>query len=316
MFKTTSAILFALLICGQASAKRVNLMHMGRNFVLVIPDKPSKGTKPLVVLLHGCKQNPNLILEGTQLEVEANKNEFFILAPEQPNYYNMDHCWNWFLDYQQKRMMGTEMGQIIAGIESVVKNHPVNADKIFVAGISAGGVMAHNLTACYPDVFAGSAIHSGLTYKVAESATEAQSVLTSYQQKSPEYLGKKMYECARDVKKKKLSKVLIIHGREDSRVPSLHSELISKTQAVWRDYLDDGKDNNSVRGVVKSETVRFPRSYSVEQTDTQYPGFQERMLMVKGLGHAWGGGKPVSVNFDPKAPSSNQFILNYFDLIK
>lgn len=316
MLKLSFAFALTLLICGQASARRISLVHMGRNFVLVVPDKLTKGPKPLLVLLHGCKQSPSLILEGTQLEVEANKNEFYILAPEQPNYYNMDHCWNWFQDFQQRRIVGSEMGQIIAGIDVISKNHSIDLNKVFVTGISAGGVMAHNLTACYPDVFTGSAIHSGLTYKVAESVREAQSVLTSYEQKSPEYLGKKMFECARDVKKKKLSKVLIIHGRDDSRVPSLHSELISKSQAVWRDYLDDGKANNSVRGVTRSETMRLPRSYSVEQTDIQYPGFHERMLMVKDLGHAWGGGKPISVNFDPKAPSSNQFILQYFDLIK
>jgi poly(hydroxyalkanoate) depolymerase family esterase len=316
MIKLSLVIVLSFMVCAGASAKRVNLVSMGRNFVVVIPDQLSKGPKPLLVLLHGCKQSPSLILEGTQLEVEANKNGFIILAPEQPNYYNMDHCWNWFLDFQQQRHITTEMGQIISGIDAVSKIHPVDVDKIFVTGISAGGVMAHNLTACYPDVFSGSAIHSGLSFKVAESVNEAQTVLTSYEQKSPEYLGKKMYECSREAKKKKLSKVLIIHGREDSRVPSLHSELISKSQAVWRDYLDDGKDNNSVRGVVKSETISLPGTYSVEQTDIKYPGFHERMLMIKGLGHAWGGGKPVSVNFDPKAPSSNQFILDYFELIK
>lgn len=316
MFKPILTLILALLICGAASAKKMSLIHMGRNFVLVIPDKLSAGPKPLLVLLHGCKQNPSLILEGTQLEVEANKNEFYILAPEQPNYLNMDHCWNWFLDFQQRRLAATEMGQIVSGIKAVADSHLIDPNKIFVTGMSAGGAMAHNLTACYPDIFAGSAIHSGLAYKVAENVTEAQAVLTSYEQKSPEYLGKKMYQCSREAKKKKLAKVLIIHGREDSRVPSLHSDLIGKTQAVWRDYLDDGKANDSVIGIVKTETLRLARSYSVEKTDIQYPGFHERTLMIKGLGHAWGGGKPISVNFDPKAPSSNQFILDYFELNK
>lgn len=298
-----------------AMAKRSSFMFMARNFTLSVPDKASKNPRPLVVLLHGCKQSPDLILDGTKLEKEATKNNFIILTPEQPAYYNSDHCWNWFLDFNQSRMLTNEMGQIIAAIDLVSDQYKVDKNKIFVTGISAGGVMAHNLTACYPDVFAASAIHSGLTFKVAESIPEAQTVLTSYDQKSPAYLGKKIYECSKGTTQK-LKKVLIIHGEEDSRVPSFHAELMTKSQAVWRDYMDDGKKNNSVTVTAKKQHFIFPNGYEVDQTDLQYPNFLERKLMVKGLGHAWGGGKPISVNFDPEAPSSNQFILEFFGIIK
>lgn len=290
-------------------------MYMARNFTLSVPDKVSKSPRSLVVLLHGCKQSPSLILEGTKLEKEAAKNDFLILAPEQPAYYNSDHCWNWFLDINQSRMLTNEMGQIIAAIDLVSNQYNVDKKKVFVTGISAGGVMAHNLTACYPDVFAASAIHSGLSFKVAENIPEAQTVLTSYEQKSPVYLGKKIYECSKEVSQN-LKKVLIIHGEDDSRVPSLHADLITKSQAVWRDYLDDGKKNNSVAVATKKQHLSFPNGYEVDLTDNQYPGFLERKLMIKGLGHAWGGGKPITVNFDPEAPSSNQFILEFFGIIK
>jgi len=298
-----------------AMAKRIQFIYMARNFTLSIPDKASKSPRPLVVLLHGCKQNPSLILDGTKLEKDATKNDFLILTPEQPAYYNSDHCWNWFLEFNQSRMLTNEMGQIIAAVDLVSGQYNVDKNKVFVTGISAGGVMAHNLTACYPDVFAASAIHSGLTFKIAESIPEAQTVLTSYEQKSPVYLGKKIYECSKGLTQK-LNKVLIIHGEEDSRVPSLHAELITKSQAVWRDYLDDGKRNNSATVATKKQHLTFPNGYEVDLTDLQYPGFLERKLMIKGLGHAWGGGKPITVNFDPEAPSSNQFILEFFGIIK
>jgi hypothetical protein len=109
---------------------------------------------------------------------------------------------------------------------------------------------------------------------------------------------------------------MIIHGEQDSRVPMLHSDLISDSQAVWRDFSDDGIVNNSVNGSRSIKNIKFTNAYEVEKTETLYPGFTERKLIVKGLGHAWGGGKPVSVNFDPKAPSSNQFILDFFGLLK
>lgn len=314
MKKTTFTLLIMLLVSTHVSAKRVHLFHMGRNFTMVVPAKPSRTARPLIVLLHGCKQNSNLILQGTKLEEEAIKNNFIVLAPEQPNYYNIDHCWNWFLNFQQQRNFSNEMGQIISAIDLAVEDYKADPARIFVTGISAGGVMAHNLTACYPDVFSASAIHSGLTFKVAETISEAQTVLTSYEQKTPEYLGKKIYECGREARKKRLKKVLIIHGKEDSRVPSFHSDLISLSQEVWRDYADDGRRNDSVKPKTRKSNLRFSSGYSVEKTDKVYPGFLETKIMVNGLGHAWGGGRPVSVNFDPKAPSSNKFILEFFGL--
>lgn len=315
MMKLLLSLTLLTVFSFTAQAKRIQFIYMARNFTLSLPDRALKTNVPLVVLLHGCKQNPALILEGTKLEKEANKNNFIILTPEQPAYYNSDHCWNWFLDMNQTRMLTNEMGQIIAAIDLVAGQYKVDTNKIFVTGISAGGVMAHNLTSCYPDVFAASAIHSGLTFKVAENIPEAQTVLTSYQQKTPAYLGRKMFECSKG-ENQKLKKVLIIHGEEDSRVPALHAELLTKSQAVWRDYLDDGKKNNSVAVATKKQRLTFPNGYEVDLTDLQYPGFLERKLMIKGLGHAWGGGKPITVNFDPDAPSSNQFILEFFGLTK
>lgn len=306
--------IFVFSLSLSALAERIEMFSMGRRFTLVTPSSRA-ANRPLLVVLHGCKQNPKLMLEGTQLEAEAEKGNFYLLLPEQPNYYNIDHCWNWFIGLQQVRAEANEMGQIISAVEALKEEYRVDADKVYLTGISAGGVMAHNLTVCYPDVFAGSAIHSGLTFKVAESIPEAQTVLTSYQQKSPDYLGKKAYECGRSAKNKRLDRVMIIHGLEDSRVPSFHSELISKSQAVWRDYADDGKKNGSVKPVVTVETVKS-KGYAVQKIKSKYPNFTEERLMIKGLGHAWGGGKPVSVNFDPKAPSSNKFILDFFQLNK
>lgn len=299
-----------------AWARRENIFFMGRSFILTGPDKSSVSARPLIVLLHGCKQNADLILTGTNMDEEAKKNDFFVLAPEQPDYYNMDHCWNWFLDFQQQRNMANEMAQIIGGIEYVKTSKKIDVEKIFVAGISAGGAMTHNLAVCYPDVFSGAAVHSGLNYKAAETISEAQTVLTSYRQKAPEYLAQKMLACPPRGYKQRLKGILILHGLADSRVPPLHPELISRSQAVWRDLLDDETSNGSVKGNL-SVQVLHPRSgFKVHQFDTKYPGFLERRIMVEKLGHAWGGGKPLTVNFDPAAPSSNEFIFNFFGLTK
>ena len=268
-----------------------------------------------MVLLHGCKQNPDLILQGTYLEAEALKNNFLILAPEQSILHNGDHCWNWFFSFNQDRNPVNEMGQIMSAVDLVGLTYNVDKARMFVAGISAGGVMAHSMAVCYPDYFKGVAVHSGLSYKIAENLEEAQTVLTIQDQKSPEYLGKAAYNCAQNYGRGRLSQIMIIHGSADKRVNSVHAEIISKTNDVWWDYLDDGSRNNSEKPSV-SRASFTTGVYTVTKTEKRHTlrNMVEQKLIVNGMEHAWGGGKPVSVNFDPKAPSSTDAILKFFNL--
>jgi poly(hydroxyalkanoate) depolymerase family esterase len=309
-------VLTLIVLSLPAFARKLTLPYMGRNFTVVTPEKSSPGKKPLLVLLHGCKQNPNLILEGTGLEYAALKYDFVVMAPEQSVINNIDHCWNWFLDINQVRSSFNEMGQIIGAIEAMVATRKVDRERIYLAGMSAGGVMAHNLSVCYPDYFSAVAIHSGLAYKVAENVYEAQTVLTASQLKSPNYLGEAAFECSRDVSKKRLKQMILIHGNKDPRVDPYHMELISKTNEVMLDYRDDNNRNNSVKVIVKTSELKARNGYSVVRTVKTYPAmnFTEQSFLVKGMAHAWGGGKPVSANFDPKAPSSTDLILNFLQL--
>lgn len=310
--------LFLILLTLPAAAKKLTFPFMGRPYTLVIPEKNQTKKKPLLVLLHGCKQSSEIILEGTGLDEAALKNDFFVLSPEQTLLNNFDHCWNWFLLSNQQRGLSHELGQIMAAIEMITSTHKIDREQIFLAGISAGGAMAHNLAVCYPDVFKGVALHAGLAYKVAENLYEAQTVLTASQLKSPNYLGQKAWECSRHVSKRRLDRMIIIHGDQDTRVDPYHAELLSSTTEVQLDYLDDGKRNRSLRMTKKEASFNYPHGYSatrIERTFTDL-NFREQVYLIKGLGHTWGGGKPVTTHFDPYAPSSNKFILDFFQLTK
>lgn len=309
-------ILLLLFVSMTAEAKRMPFTSLGRNFVLSVPDNSTVKNRPLLVLLHGCKMSPDIILRGSALEEEAQKNNFLILTPEQSVLSNIDHCWNWFLSFNQERIPNNEMFQIMSTLELITKNYKTDMNRIFAAGISAGGVMAHSLAVCYPDYFRGVAVHSGLAYKIAENAYEAQTVLTSSQLKSPSYLGRKAFECPRVAGPRKLDRMILIHGEKDKRVDPFHSELISKVNDVLLDYLDDGEKNDSVLIERSEALVHYENSYTAKVTDKMFTNakFMERLILVKNLAHAWGGGNPVTANFDPHAPSSNEFILTYFGL--
>ena len=313
--KITIAALL-LMMAYHSFAKRSEMNVNGRKFVVIGPDKKPASKRPLLLLLHGCKQNPNIILEGTRFDELAVKRNFYVIAPEQSILENIDHCWNWFLSYEQKRSQFNQMGQMIAGIQTMLTNAEVDANQVYLAGISAGGVMGHNLSSCYPDVFRGAALSAGLAYKIAEDIYEASTVLDSHHFKAPDYLGKAAWACGKTGQKRRLDKMLLIHGEDDNRVDSFHSKLISDVNKVTLDYYDDGKKNNSAVPVISESARSFRSRYSYIVTDKRYEtiNFSERLILVKGMAHAWGGGKPISVNFDPDAPSTSDFIINFFQL--
>ncbi len=305
-----------LLFVNFAFAKKSEMNVNGRRFVVVSPNVKPTQKRPLLLLLHGCKQSPEIILEGTRLDEVAVAKNMFVLAPEQSIMENMDHCWNWFFSYEQDRRPMNEMGQFVAAIQLMIQNSQVDPEQIYLAGISAGGVMGHNLASCYPDVFKGAALSAGLAYKIAEDLYEASTVLDSHHFKSPNYLGKAAWSCGRVAGKRRLSKMLLIHGEEDKRVDPFHSQLISDVNEVTLDFYDDGKRNNSAE-FTRTDTVReLTNNFGVRVTEKHYKtiNFSEKLIIVKGMAHAWGGGKPISENFDPKAPSTNDFILNFFQL--
>ncbi len=301
---------------GLAFAKKSEMNIQGRRFVVVSPNSTPTQKRPLLLVLHGCKQTPEIILEGTRLDEVAVKKNFYVIAPEQSVLENYDHCWNWFLAYEQKRIPMNQMGQIVAAVQAMILNAQVDPNQIYLAGMSAGGVMGHNLASCYPDVFRGAALSAGLAYKIAEDLYEASTVLDSHHFKSPNYLGKAAYNCGRIAGKRRLDKMLLVHGEEDKRVDPFHSRLISDVNDVTLDYYDDGRKNNSAIFTTTESVRELSDNFGFTMREKRYQNinFTERLIMVKGMAHAWGGGKPISINFDPKAPSTNEFILNFFQL--
>ena len=136
-----------------------------RNYFLYVPKSaPSGNPTGLMVMLHGCFQDPESFSRETGMNYVAEKFGFAVLYPEQTNGDNLWQCWNWFLPENQVQG-GGELGLVVGMVEKVAKKVAFDPKKVYVAGLSAGAAMASNLVACHAEVFAGAGIHSGLEYK-------------------------------------------------------------------------------------------------------------------------------------------------------
>ena len=73
-------------------------------------------------------------------------------------------CWNWFLSTNQHRGWGEPA--IIAGITNLMRSrYTIDSRRVFVTGVSAGGVMANIMAVTYPDIYAAGSILAGCEYR-------------------------------------------------------------------------------------------------------------------------------------------------------
>jgi len=106
---------------------------------------------PLVVVLHGCTQNPAGYDHHSGWSQLADEAGFALLFPEQQRANNPNLCFNWFEPADTGRD-GGEALSIRQMIEYVCVRHRIDRSRIFIAGLSAGGGMTSALVANYPAV--------------------------------------------------------------------------------------------------------------------------------------------------------------------
>jgi poly(3-hydroxybutyrate) depolymerase len=127
-----------------------------------VPD--GQGTNAaLVVALHGCTQNASGFGDETGLTTLADAHKFLLLLPQQRPANHDNRCFNWFREEDNRRNQG-ESASIRTMIRHALDTYPVDAKKIFVLGLSAGGSMTAVLMANYPELFRGGAIIAGTPY--------------------------------------------------------------------------------------------------------------------------------------------------------
>jgi poly(hydroxyalkanoate) depolymerase family esterase len=253
-----------------------------RSYKMYIPACYYGQALPLVVMLHGCKQTPDDFAAGTRMNELADREGFIVVYPAQAWRANVERCWNWFRDRDQQRDSGEP--SLIAGItRQVIARYNVDARRVYLAGLSAGGSMTAIMAATYPELYAAVGIHSGLPYGSARGAATAVAAMRWKR------LGAAALPPALPT--------IVFHGDQDMTVHPSNGEYAM------------------TEGESQAETGEAGgRTYT---RTTHQPNGGKSVLehwLVHGAGHAWSGGNAAASFTDPKGPDATREMLRFFFL--
>ena len=241
---------------------------------------------PLVVMLHGCTQNPDDFAVGTAMNRLADELGFLVAYPAQPIGANAKKCWNWFQPADQSRDGGEPA--LIAGItRQIIRDHPVDRARVYIAGLSAGGAAAAIIASAYPDIFAAAGVHSGLPIGAAQNAVVALMVMQAGS------LG---------VRQSVAMPTIVFHGDADTTVHPGNGHAVAARAAATFPAL--------------TEAVKTGRTGPHKYTRTVYRARDRKSYcehwVIAGGGHAWSGGNPAGSFTNAHGPDASREMLRFF----
>lgn len=257
-----------------------------RRYKLYVPSGQA-ATRPrgLVVMLHGCTQDPDDFAAGTTMNALAERHGLVVAYPAQERGANPNLCWNWFAPEHQAKGAGEP--EILAGLaRALAAEFGVADGRVFAAGLSAGGAMAAVLGQAYPDVFAAVGVHSGLPAGAASDVVSAFAAMRG--------------DGAGVATRGGGTRTIVFHGVADKTVHVSNAERLA--EGVHPDAAAASPEHGEANG------RRFRR---VRVADGPGPALLE-VWTIDGAGHAWSGGSPAGSYADAAGPNASGEMVRFF----
>jgi poly(3-hydroxybutyrate) depolymerase len=168
----------------------------------------------------------------------------------------------------------------------VAREYGVDTERIYIAGLSAGGAMAALLGDLFPDVYAAVGVHSGLA---ARAGTDLSSGLAAMRgapcaASAPRYMP-----------------TIVFHGDRDPVVSPINgTRVIEASFGVDCPY--ESCEHTEPGG----------RRYTRRTYVGQGPGICGEHWILHDGAHAWSGGSCAGSFADPLGPNASEEMLRFF----
>lgn len=218
---------------------------------------------PLVLLLHGCKQQAQPFARASGWVQAANQGRFRLLCPQQRKGANLWGCWNWFHPAAQRGR-----GELDVVMQALARAQAGWAcTEVLAVGLSAGGGLAALLAFHHAQAFTAVAAVAAPPLLGLGSVQDPRAVMREGLAISPPLAVRTLGACA---------PLLVLQGAADTVVnPRCAEQLAEQAQAVL----------SRQHGALTEHAL--PEGGDWLDADGH---LLLRRLALPGLGHVWSGG--------------------------
>ena len=274
-----------------------------RRYVVHLPHgQTGSRPRPLVVVLHGCRQDNRDIEQITGFNELADRHGFFVAYPFITSYRGLRNrnCWGWWFDREIHAGAG-EVEDLWQIVEEIRQHYPVDERRIHVTGLSSGGGMTVAMLVAHAGKIASGAAVAGLPY--AEKAEAVRHELNATPRNRPvitisQAMRAEMGSDARVVP------LQIIHSHDDDKV-DIQSACVLRDS--WGHCF--GVDTRAAHRLREGETAGTGWEHASYRDDSGRAVIET--LFLEGPGHGWYGGKPGRYSFTD-APDITTQIWKFF----
>ncbi|MFA9215994.1 MAG: PHB depolymerase family esterase [Sphingomonadaceae bacterium] len=282
---------------GAASARRMS-------YWLYLPSQlPAAVTQdgiPLLVMLHGCHQTATQFAQGTRMNQLAERMGYAVLYPQQLVSTQSQRCWKWYDRATQEG--GGDARMIVAIIDKVRAQYPIDGRRIYIGGLSAGAGMANIIALNHPELIAAVGLHSGPVFGAGHNTIGALGVMQHGG-------GIRAEGAIRELLARKPQfpnmPAILIQGQNDSVVRPINQiQLTQQSLAL-----------NHLPPLARPKvTIKAGGRNNPHQIHDFYVGrkLMLRVARIAQLEHAWSGGDPELAYNAKAGPDASKMMMDFF----
>ena len=244
---------------------------------------------PLLVLLHGCKQQAMGFAQAAGWVQAADAGRFRLLCPQQREGANPFGCWNWF--HPPAQAGSGELDVVLAALARTQAGWPCT--EVQLVGLSSGAGLASLLAFHHAERFSAVASVAGPPLLGPGNLQDPRQVLRHGLAISPSVATWRLTTCA---------PMLVLQGEADEVVnPACAAQLAEQ-----------------VRTVAERQHGRLTEAAADEHAREWHggDGLRLRLQRLPGLGHVWTGGPGGHPYVERTGPPLTTLVLRFFAAVR
>ncbi len=283
-------------------------MWPSREYLVYVPRGHSRWRRrPLLVLLHGCRQTPEEFAAGARIAAFADERDWLVLLPRQTPHANSWGCWNWF---DRRTAAGKGEAAIVAAqVRAVRRLYGAHPRRMFLAGMSSGACLAAVLGLRFAKLFAAVGVHSGVACGAASSPVVALKVLATGADGDTDAIALQ----ARTLTSTRALPLplCVIHGESDNVVAEKNAAEVLRQFLVFNGRLPP--NTGALPDADASSATPLSDRRTMTTDDYRMDGrVVARRVRVAGLAHAWSGGDAAFAYNDLQPPDATALFGEFF----